>query len=317
MAALSLGSAAVVVAQTPEPPPDFAPPPDTKVFDPDRSAPLPDTQPEEEPSDDPIGDEDVRMTEDDQLSDETVEQPGWGNARDQSMTAKRAEEQQSCTGAAPPTSHMLGFPGAVAASESNPFGRLLLIVAVGALVVAGIAYALRRGKQTERGPLETVATVVGILGSIAGLAVLFVPGVGVEKPPPPDVSMEISDINRRITQNEYAKKTQSKPLRGPDGREVGNVIWLRIHLEGYGDKPLTLQYASFDPDTSGALLPGTAVTAKIPHEDVDVETQFVPVWVGYPKSKRFEAAFRLLHERRVQAIAETGQMKGSRYRYSC
>ena len=214
---------------------------------------------------------------------------------------------------------MLGFPGTVAASEGDPLGRLILIVAVSALVVAGIAYLVRhrRGGTAARGPLETVATVVGILGASAGLAVTFIPGVGVRESPVPAITMEISDINRRITQHEYAMKTQTRRLPEPDSREVGNVIWLEIHLEGYGDKPLSLQYASFDPDTSGALLPGTAVSVELPHEDVDVETQFVPVWVGYPKSRTFEAAFRLLHEGRVQALAETGAMRGSRYRYSC
>ena len=52
---------------------------------------------------------------------------------------------------------------AVAASEGDPLGRLILIVAVSALIVAGIAYLVRHrhGGTAARGPLETVATVVG------------------------------------------------------------------------------------------------------------------------------------------------------------
>lgn len=318
MAVVGLGLvAAPAVGQTPAAP-SVKPPADAAVFDPERSSPVPETQPEEAASDEPIRPEDAATTEDEQVAEKTVQQPGWGNARDQTRAAKRTEAARDCTGAVPPTSRMLGFPGSVAATEGDPLGWLILIVAIGALVVAGIAYAVRhRRGAAPRGPLETVATVVGILGGIAGLAVQFVPGVGVREAPAPVVSMEISDVNRRITQAEYARKTESKPLRGPDGREVGNVIWLEIHLEGYRDKALTLQYASFDSNSSGALLPGTAVTTEVPHEDVDVETQFVPIWVGYPLSEKFEAAFRLLHERRVHAFAETGEMKASRYRYSC
>ena len=325
LAVLSL-MAAPVTGQPPQVP-NAAPSPADKVFDPSVSEPVPGTTPtgEEDGEDGEDGEgegEEVTTTEVDDakvIADETVQQPGWGNARDQSASAKTTESERDCMGAPPPTNSMLGFPGTVAASEGDRLGRLILLVALSALIVAGIAYGLRHlhGRTTARGPLETVATVVGILGTSAGLAVTFIPGVGVRDSPVPAVTMEIGDVTRRIKQTEYAQKTRSKQLDGADGREVGNVIWLEIHLEGYGEKPLSLQYASFDPDPNGALLPGTAVSVALPHEDVDVETQFVPIWVGYPKSERFGAAFRLLHEGRVQAIAETGEMRSSRYRYSC
>lgn len=319
MAILMLGMAAPATGQTPEKP-TVAPAGESEVFNPDASKTLPETTPDATPSDEVIVTEDAAKTEDEepQTADQTLQQPGWGNARDQTPAVRRKEADKACQGTPPPTSKMLGFPGSVGASGSDPFGRLILVVAVGALVVAGVAYLVRhRGKVTPRGPLESVAAIIGILGVIAGLAVQLVPGVGVRERPPPSVSMEVSDITRRITQAEYAEKTRSRPRRGVDGREVGNVIWLEIHLEGYRDKPLSLQYASFDPDANHALLPGTAITTPIPHHDVDVETQFVPIWVGYPLSERFEAAFRLLDGPQVQALAETNVMKGSKYRYSC
>lgn len=314
-----LGAAAPAVGQTPDKP-AVAPTGEAEVFDPDASRRLPETTPEATPSDEVIDPEDAARTEEDdpQTSNETIQQPGWGNALDQTPAVRRKEAHEACEGTPPPTSRMLGFPGSVGDSGGDPLGRLILIVAVGALLVAGVAYLVRhRGKATPRGPLESVAAIIGILGVIAGLAVQLVPGVGVRERPPPAVSMEVSDISRRITHAEYARKTRSKPRRGVDGREVGNVIWLAIHLEGYRDKPLTLQYASFDPGANHALLPGTAITTPIPPHDVDVETRFVPIWVGYPLSERFEAAFRLLDGQRVQALAETNAMKASKYRYSC
>jgi hypothetical protein len=48
-----------------------------------------------------------------------------------------------------------------------------------------------------------------------------------------------------------------------------------------------------------------------------VETLFVPIWVGYPRSQSFEAQFRLLDGEQVQQMASTGKMAGSSYRYSC
>jgi hypothetical protein len=318
---VALGPGAVgAVGQTPDSPTP-AGPTEVTEFDPDLSAPVAGTQPAEEPSEDPISTEDPTMTTDDEVSNEMLQQPGWGRARDQTTEAKRSEAAADCAaeGVAPPISKMLGLPGAVAVAEADSLGWLILVIAVGALVVAGIAFAVRRrrGASPARGPLESVATVVGILGVIAGLAVQFVPGVGVREAPAPAVKVAVSDVNPRITQAEYADKTHSKRPSREDRREVGNVIWLEIHLEGYRDKELKLQYALFDPDAGGALLPGTAVTVPVPRQGADVETQFLPIWVGYPLSERFEAAFRVLDGRRVQALAATGKMKASKYRYSC
>jgi hypothetical protein len=293
---------------------------DQQRFNPDLTQEVAGTEPEESPSDDPISDKDVQKTTGEQISNETMQQPGWGSAADQTQEAKRAEAEADCSAdAQPPISKMLGLPSAVGASEGGALGWLILAIAAGALVVAGIAYAVRRGRgaTAPRGSLESVATVVGILGGIAGLAVQFVPGVGVDEPPAPLAAMAVRDINTRITHLEYAKKTNSELPRAEDKEEVGNVIWLEVHMEGYRDKKPALQYALYDPDSRYALLPGTAKKVPIPLNDTDTETQFVPIWVGYPLSKHFQARFRLLDGSRVQAVAATDRMRASKYRYSC
>lgn len=294
-----------------------------ETFDPDLSEEMSGTQPEEPASEDPIDPEAgaTPEAEEGEVSDETIQQPGWGNAADQTAEAKRAEAETDCSGAAPPTSKMLGLPGSVGGSEGGAFGALVLVIAAAALVVAGLAYAVRRRRDpsSARGSLESVATVVGILGGIAGLAVQFVPGVGAHEKPAVSATMAVRDVNARIPHVEYARKVNSDLPRPEDRREVGNVVWLEIRLEGYRDKDPVLQYGLYDSGAGAGdtLLPGTAVVVPIPHGDEDIETQFVPIWVGYPLSEKFKAAFRLLDGDRVQAIAETDRMKASKYRYSC
>jgi hypothetical protein len=292
-----------------------------EVFDPGQTQEVQGTEAEEASSDEPLTPEDSEETAEEEPSNETIQQAGWGSAADQTPEAKRVEAQEDCqSGAAPPISRMLGLPGSIGGSEAGSVGWLVLAIAAGALLVAGIAFALRhrRGAPAPRGSLETVATVVGILGAVAGLAVQFVPGIGVHEPPAPAATMLVTDIHTRITAAEYARKTDSDPPPEEDRRQVGNVVWLEIQLEGYGDKDPFLQYGLYDPDAGGALLPGTAKRVPVPpSEDQDKETQFLPVWVGYPLSERFVARFRLLDGNRVQAMASTPRMKASEYRYSC
>ena len=296
--------------------------PEGEVFNPDLSQPVDGTQPAEAETDEPPEGDDAETAEEEPevLSSKTIRQAGWGSAADQTAKAKHTEAEKDCEGTPPPTSKMLGLPGSVRGSEGGSLGWLALVIAGGALSVAGIAYWVRRrrGPSTPRGSLESVATVVGILGAIAGLAVQFVPGVGVHETPAPAAKMTVRDINARIPRLEYAKKVKSKKLpKGEDRREVGNVIWLEVRLEGYRDKNVFLQYGLYDPGAGNALLPGTAVVTEIPHGDADVETHFVPIWVGYPLSPKFQAAFRLLDGDRVQAVAETDNMRTSKYRYRC
>jgi len=326
LALLTIGVVCAVPATAQDATPDAAGSPPADVETPfDRSpTEVPDTEPSLAPSDQAIDAETDKevVSEGDKktvLSDDTVQQPGWGSAADQSQEAKRDEAEEDCEGARPPVSQMLGLPSEIVADRGSTLGWLILATAAGALVVAGLAYGMRRrrGGSGSRGTLETVATVVGILGGVAGLAVQFVPGVGVQERPAPAATMAVSDVNARITHLEYTRETNGEELAPEDELEVGNVIWLEIHLEGYRDKLPSLQYALYDPDAGRALLPGTPAEVRLRRVDADAETRFVPIWVGHPQSKRFQAAFRLLDSERVQAFAETGEMRASRYRYSC
>jgi hypothetical protein len=320
-ALLLVASAAAAFAQTDTPTPTVTAEPDTQ-FDPGETTTESGTEAEQPTTDEPIDAEEAESTEETEVSDETIQQAGWGNAANQTTEAKEAEAEQDCAaGAAPPISRMLGVPGFVSGDEGGGLGSLVLVIAAGALVVAGIAFALRHRKHTPqpRGSLETVATVVGILGAVAGLAVQFVPGVGARETPAAAASMAVNDVNARITHVEYARKTNAElPETREDRREVGNVIWLEVHLEGFRDENLFIQYGLYDPQAGGALLPGTAKRVPLPVDpDSDQETRFVPIWVGYPLSEKFVAGFRLLHGDQVQAMAATGHMRSSQYRYSC
>ena len=294
--------------------------PSQEQWDPDLGEEMGGTEPDTATSDVPIDPEEAARPAEEQetVSGEAIEQAGWGSAADQTPDAKRAEAEEDCAGAPPPTSRMLGLPGSVAAGDGGSIGWLVLVIAAGALLVAGVAFALRRrDPKAGRGALESVATVVGILGAIAGLAVQFVPGVGAHQPPSPSAAMAIRDVNARIPHVEYARRVNGELPPPEDRREVGNVIWLEVRMEGYRNREPVLQYGLYDPGAGDALLPGTAVLVPVPHGGEDVETQFLPIWVGYPLSEHFKASFRLLDDGRVQAIAETGRMRASEYRYSC
>lgn len=127
--------------------------------------------------------------------------------------------------------------------------------------------------------------------------------------------MAVREVHARITRGEYASKTGALiALSETDKREVGDVIWLELDLRGYGE--LQPQYGLYDPDLGGALLPGTAKQLPL-RDDADAQRSYVPIWVGYPKSQRFQAQFRLLEHGRVRQMASTPKMRASRYRYAC
>jgi len=121
---LAIAVLSLIAAPAAGQPPIVAPADDAKVFDPSQSRLIPETTPEGTPSGDVVGDEATMTGEDEKvISDETVQQPGWGNARDQRKSVRGEEREEDCAGTPPPTSRMLGFPGTVAASEGDPLGR--------------------------------------------------------------------------------------------------------------------------------------------------------------------------------------------------
>lgn len=253
--------------------------------------------------------------------------PGYGSAALQSRAAKRREANGDCVSSRPPVSRMLALGGSVAGDEEPSWGWLVVLIVAAAVLLAGTMFVIRRrrakaeGKAPEsRGPLETTATLVAIVGGIAALAAQFIPGVGVDEDPPPEASMAVRQVHSRITRGEYATQTGSTVrLSRDDRREVGNVIWLEIELKGYRDRRPALQYGLYDrgPAADGALLPQTAKEVGLLVENKDAQTSLVPIWVGYPKSAQFEVQFRLLEGRRVRRMARTGKMRGSSYRYAC
>lgn len=249
----------------------------------------------------------------------------WGNAALRPRTAKADEAARACADdRRPPISKMLGIGGSVQRDEGGWFSWVALTIAAGAALIAIGAYALNHHKtardvRTAVGPLEISATLVAIVSGVAGLAAQFIPGVGAEESPPAEARLAVREVLARITRGEYAEKTGAGLAEIPqiDRREVGQVFWLEVGLKGYRDKRPQLQYALYDPDRGGALLVGTGTTVGLNVEDSDSQTLVVPIWVGYPSSKRFQARFRLLDGGAVRQIAVTGALPTSNHRYAC
>ena len=249
--------------------------------------------------------------------------PGAGNAAAQSLKSKRTEARGDCGPERPPINLMLAIGGIVAADERSSWTRLALFIAACFAAAGVIAFLARRGLARRsrapiapRGRLETVSVLVAIVGTLAAVAdQLFT------EPLPPEAAMTVRDVLPRITRGEYARRTGSdvSEVRKLDRREVGNVVLLEIRLKGYRGKRLDLQYATYSQDRNvrGTLLRGTDRTTGLRVADEDTQTSFVPIWVGYPKSERFEAQFRLIDDEQIRQLTATGPMRGSSYRYAC
>jgi hypothetical protein len=258
------------------------------------------------------------------MSAETLRSdPGARSAAAQSLKRKRQEARAACTPERPPINQMLAIGGLVAADERSPWGRVALFVAVCFAVIGVVAFLIRRAANRAgdappavRGSLETISLVVAIAGTLVAIADQFV-----TEPPPPEATVAVRDVLPRVTRDEYARRTgvDVSNISKLDRREVGNVVLLEIRLTGYRGKELGLQYATYslDRNVTGALLPGTDVTVGLRVANEDTQTSFVPIWVGYPKSARFEAQFRLIENDEIRQLTSTGPMKGSRYRYAC
>ncbi|HEX6583048.1 MAG TPA: hypothetical protein VF056_05540 [Thermoleophilaceae bacterium] len=248
----------------------------------------------------------------------------WGNAALRPQRAKAEEAASACVTNRPPISKMLGIGGSVQRDEGGWFSWVALTIAAGAALIAIGAYALNRRRtardaRTPVGPLEITATLVAIVSGVAGLAAQFIPGVGAQESPPAEARLAVREVLARITRGEYAEKTGAGMTDVPsiDRREVGQVFWLEVGLKGYRDKKPQLQYALYDPDRGGALLVGTGTTVGLKVEDSDSQTLVVPIWVGYPSSKHFQARFRLLDGGAVRQIAATETLPTSNHRYAC
>lgn len=250
--------------------------------------------------------------------------PGANSAASQPPALKQAEADRACTPQRPPVNRMLAIQGLIAADEGSSWTRVALFIAACFAAIALGAFALRRtaGRRrdapaAQRGLLEVASTVVAIAGTLFAIANQLIAA-----PPPPQAAMTVRDVLPRITHGEYAHRIGAHPtdIRDKlDRLEVGNVVLLEVQLTGYQGKGLVLQHASYslDRNVSGTLLRRTTRRPALVVADEDTQTSFVAIWVGYPKSKRFEAQFRLIENGQIRQMASTGPMKGSSYRYAC
>ena len=255
-------------------------------------------------------------------TERTYTSPGYGNAAFQKRAFKRHEIARACASSSvPPTSRMLGTRGVVGADPARPWVPIVIAVAAGAAIVAVVAFRRRKRAASAEPPgtLEGVATLVAICGGLAGLAAQFVPGAAIKEPPPKRAEMVVRDVKPRITRKEFARamRLRVRGLKPEDLAEVGNVVWLQIGLAGFKHEPLRLIYGLYDPDAREALLPRTDKAVPLPEPEHDAQTLFQPIWVGYPRSRRFIAEFRLVDRDGVQQIAATGRMPASEFRYVC
>jgi hypothetical protein len=237
---------------------------------------------------------------------------------------QREQYDEACSGGSAvrfPTSGMRSArQGRVGEDGGSP-----VVVVVGLLAaVAAFGYLWRRfgGRGLglrDKSALEVAGAVVALVAGLAGLGVQFVPGLGAREKPPPSASMEVRQVHARVPYESYARAVEG--ARGPrtrtEGRSLGNVAWIELRLTGYDGDDLALDWAEYNVDTGGALIPGTEGERPVAVGS-DHETRFEPIWVGYPRSGRFQVQFRLLDEGgQVRAMTRTGPMRGTRFRYAC
>jgi hypothetical protein len=243
-----------------------------------------------------------------------------------SETAQKYEAANRCMQS---PSLLLAGGGATSASrpgdgssDSLPY-YLLAVVCAGLIVVATVLRrnraALRAPRKQPTGVLEVLATIVGICAGIAGLATQFAPELQPHTPPPRSAELLVRSVDTRIARRDLASTLRAKKLSDLTGRQVGNVIWLQMHLVGYRARTLSLAWGAYANDATGPLIATTTGTIPVPvSNESDEQIVFVPVWVGYPGVQRFHVRFVLLDDRgRVQELAKTGGMNGNLARFVC
>ncbi len=211
------------------------------------------------------------------------------------------------------TSAMLAIGGSVGGEPGSSPTGLALVIAGGALALFATAFAVRRGGARRRqedapakSPLEIGSLVVAICGGVTALLSTFAPGLVSHDRPPPQASMVVRDVNSRITLGEFASALKARQPPARQRLELGNVVWLKLRLEGYAGRTLALQWGSYEDGDGAALLPGTAHQTDLKVAgDTDVQDVVQPVWVRYPKASRFRVLFRLLDDARVQEMTRT------------
>jgi hypothetical protein len=254
-------------------------------------------------------------------SEPTRSKGGGGATPNPSPTTK--ERQPRCP-AGRRTSAMLAIGGSVGGDPGSSPAGLALVIGGGALALFAIAFAGRRGRarrrQEEPAPksaLEIGSLLVAICGGVAAVLSTLAPGLVSHDRPPPQATMVVRDVNSRITLGEFAAAVGAKPPLARQRLELGNVVWLKLRLEGYRGRRLALQWGSYEDGDGAALLPGTAHQTDLQVDgNTDVQDVVQPVWVRYPKVDRFRVLFRLLDRARVQEMARSPAMPAEE-RYAC
>lgn len=263
-------------------------------------------------------------------SGKVVERNIARDASRQPRAVKATEANQSCAQSRPPTGRMLAVGTTILSEEGGTLATWAFILGAATLLVTSTVFLVRTGRLkalARTGPLETASIVIGITAAIVGLAVTFIPGVGVGEHPPPEATMSVREVHPRITHGSYddviaaaerGGKRGSDKLDAFDRREIGNLVWLELRLAGYRRRQLALQWAEFDRSADKkAFIPGTSKRTPLRTGDSERQTVFLPVWVGYPNRARFEVQFRLLDGDQVRQLSKTGLMRAAAYRYVC
>jgi hypothetical protein len=219
---------------------------------------------------------------------------------------------------------MLAVGGSVGGKPGSSPTGLALVVAGGALALFTAAFAVRRGSARRhqgapaaKSPLEVGSLVVAICGGVTALLSTFAPGLITHDRPPPQATMIVRDVNSRITLGEFASALKAKPPPAHERLELGNVVWLKLRLEGYAGRTLALQWGTYEDGDGAALMPGTAHQTDLKIDGgTEVQDVVQPVWVRYPKADRFRVLFRLLDDARVQEMTRTPAMVAEE-RYAC
>ncbi|HEY6762137.1 MAG TPA: hypothetical protein VI318_21740 [Baekduia sp.] len=249
---------------------------------------------------------------------------GVGSAELQQPAAKTREARVSCTAHPPATSSLLSLGGVASGEPHRALVKPLVAIAAAGGALAFVMFLVRRRRTANadrRSTLEVAGTAVAIVGTLGAFAVNYF-GAGVKDHPPPSVTMTVREVHARVTHGAYEDAVGVPPgvrrLGAVDRREIGNVVWLEVHTVGYDGARLRLQWAMFHAGPGEPFIQDTKKHKDIKVDgEADVETQFLPIWIGSPRVRRFRAEFRVLDGEQVRQIASTGPMRGIAYRYAC
>jgi hypothetical protein len=167
----------------------------------------------------------------------------------QSNRVKQKEHRKSCQAG----SRNAGFMPRVRADlipydKGGSWTRFALTLGALAALLFGVALALaRHASANKRDPpqakslLENAGMVVAVCGGVAALASQFIPGIGVHTRPVPQADMVVRKVDARITRQDFMSAVgPGRTVKGLNGEEMGNVVWVKLHLRGYRGRALRL-----------------------------------------------------------------------------